>query len=185
MKKIIPLILTVVLMIFCFVSCNDTILCEEMESDSSFNDSSSTEKVPDDFSFSIVWGMFGTSSYNSETGRLIKTTDATNPDDYVTTHILSDEELKSIYRIIKELNFEIIDEFGPDDFNGSDPHLSLSLTVKTNGLNKTIKVKEAASYNSANTPNGKNFLEAVKAIKDILENTQEWKALPDYEFYYH
>ncbi|MBR4933655.1 MAG: hypothetical protein IKZ03_04285, partial [Clostridia bacterium] len=47
------------------------------------------------------------------------------------------------------------------------------------------KVKEAASYNSANTPNGKNFLEAVKAIKDILENTQEWKALPDYEFYYH
>ncbi|MBR5632774.1 MAG: hypothetical protein IKW68_02235, partial [Clostridia bacterium] len=95
------------------------------------------------------------------------------------------EELKSIYRIIKELNFEIIDEFGPDDFNGSDPHLILSLTVKTNGLNKTIKVKEAASYNSANTPNGKNFLEAVKAIKDILENTQEWKALPDYEFYYH
>ena len=36
------------------------------------------------FSFSLVWNCYGVSSYDSETGRLIKTTDATNPEDYIT-----------------------------------------------------------------------------------------------------
>lgn len=155
---------------FCLVGCNANSLPEEM---------------PDDFSFSMTWGTFGYSSYDSKTGTLVKTTDATNPDDYVTTYILSEEELKTIYNLIRDLNIESYDdEFDSLAFNGSDPHLTLSLTVHTNSMDKTIKANEVASYNSTNTIKGKKYLDTVKAIRDILEGTDEWKALPDYEFYY-
>ena len=33
-------------------------------------------------------------------------------------------------------------------------------------------------------PQGKVFMDACKKIADILENTDEWKALPDYPYLY-
>ena len=36
----------------------------------------------------------------------------------------------------------------------------------------------------SNNPAGQKFLDVCKAIEDILTSTDEWKALPDYEFYY-
>ncbi len=35
-------------------------------------------EVPADFSFSLTWGCYGISSYDSRTGKLVKTTDATH-----------------------------------------------------------------------------------------------------------
>ena len=46
------------------------------------------------FSFSLVWDCYGVSSYDSETGRLIKTTDATNPEDYITHCELTEEQMR-------------------------------------------------------------------------------------------
>lgn len=57
---------------------------------------SENETMPEDFAFSIVWNTYGISSYDSATGRLVKTTDATNPDDYVTTLELSGEDMEEI-----------------------------------------------------------------------------------------
>ena len=37
----------------------------------------------------------------------------------------------------------------------------------------------------ANNNKGQKFLETVKAIKDILIETDEWKAFPEYEFFYY
>ena len=54
---------------------------------------SSQEYDLDDFYFKLVWGTYGESSYDSRTGKLIKTTNATRPEDYVANCILSEEEL--------------------------------------------------------------------------------------------
>lgn len=48
--------------------------------------------VPEDFSFALTWNCYGVSSYDSQTGKLVKTTDATNPDDYVTYYQLTTED---------------------------------------------------------------------------------------------
>ena len=45
-----------------------------------------------DYSFSLTWNTFGISSYDSKTGKLVKTKDAPNPEDYITTHFLTAEE---------------------------------------------------------------------------------------------
>ncbi|MBO5300092.1 MAG: hypothetical protein J6B51_08490, partial [Clostridia bacterium] len=65
-----------------------------------------TEKRPDDFSFSLVWGVYGISYYNSESCSLVKTTDATNPEYYVSTMRLSSEDLDEIYAKISELDMD-------------------------------------------------------------------------------
>ena len=75
MKKI-ALIFTFIMLLPCLSGCGNKILPEER---------------PEDFSFSLIWGVYGTSSYNSRTGKLVKTTDATHPEDYVTYMHLSDE----------------------------------------------------------------------------------------------
>ena len=58
----------------------------------------------DDFSFALTWGVFGISSYDSNTGKLIKTTDATNPDDYITNYQLTDTQKRYIYSWIYALD---------------------------------------------------------------------------------
>ena len=143
------------------------------------------EDTSSDFYFSMTWGVFGISSYDSRTGKLVKTTDATHPEDYVTEYFLTDAERKEIRAILTELDIESLGEFDYDDFGLSDPHLSLSLTVKMGDIDKTVNIPEAEiGYDGGRTPKAKKLLSAIKAIRDILVNTDEWKALPDYEFYY-
>ena len=62
--------------------------------------------VPEDFEFSLTWGVYGISSYDSQTGRLVKTTDATHPEDYVTTHRLTQEERETLWQVIRDLDVE-------------------------------------------------------------------------------
>ena len=142
-------------------------------------------ETPPDCSFSVTWGTFGISSYDSQTGKLIKTTDATNPNDYVTTYHLSQKELDTVYQLIRDLDVaKYDDQFSPSDFNGSDPYLTLSLTVRTGKINKTVQAIEVADYRDANNAKAQKYLDTVKAIKDILIETDAWKALPDYEVFY-
>ena len=169
MKRIIAFTLTVIIISLSFAGCVGKKLPKEM---------------PEDFSFSITWGTFGISSYDSKTGRLVKTKDATVPDDYVTTYILTDDELKNIYNMIRDMEIEDYGEFGAIDFGASDPYLTLSLTVEADGFYKTVTADEVSGYNDGNTPRAKRYLEVIRYIRDILINTDEWKALPDYEFYY-
>lgn len=140
----------------------------------------------DSFSFSFVWNCYGVSSYDSETGRLIKTTDATNPEDYITRCELTEEQMRRIYELIKSLDVgSYPDRYNPHaDGFASSPTMTLILSIKTDTLQKTISAVDIAmSYDSQNA-HGKRFLDVCKAIEDILTATDEWKALPDYEFYY-
>ena len=58
--------------------------------------SCSKKEIPDNFEFSFTWGCYGISSYDSETGLLVKTSDATKPELYQTTHILTEQDRKSV-----------------------------------------------------------------------------------------
>lgn len=144
----------------------------------------------DDFNFTLVWGCYGISSYDSKTGKLVKTTDATRPKDYVTTLALSEEQMKQIGDILFSLALESYpDEYDPHlTENGqtttSRPSMDLILTVEWNGKKKTIACRETSLQYTSRVEKGNNFLQACKTIIDILTSSEEWKALPAYEFLY-
>ncbi len=144
------------------------------------------ENMPEDFSFSLTWGCYGISSYDSSTGKLVKTTDATHPEDYVTAYHLSEEEKMEIYECIRVLDpEEYPDTYDPQEGGlMSEPSMTLILSVYANGTEKTITAKDIAySYNSKDKK-GQAFLSACKSIMTILTETKEWKVLPEYEFIY-
>ncbi len=139
--------------------------------------------MPEDFSFALTWGVYGISSYDSRTGKLVKTKDATNPRDYVTYVKLSDEVMELIYKKLRALDVDSYpDEYDPT--TGSEPSAHLILTVRRGDYVKTISAKDVSLSYDAPFPKGKRFINTCNEISDILTSTEEWKALPDYEFYY-
>lgn len=168
MKKIILILLATVILFPCFSGCAKRSLPKE---------------VPEDFSFALTWGVYGISSYDSRTGKLVKTKDATNPRDYVTYVKLSDEVMELIYKKLRALDVESYpDEYYPT--LGSEPSAELILTVRKGDNVKTITAKDVSLSYDALFPKGKRFIDTCLDISDILTSTKEWKALPDYEFYY-
>ena len=143
------------------------------------------QAIPEDFSFALTWGTFGISSFDSQTGKLVKTTDATNPSDYVTNYQLTEEEKAYIfYDLIYPLN---VDSYPVmyDPGNGmSTPSRTLILTVRMNGTEKIIKAEDISVFDATEDKKGQAFLSVCKSISDLLKATEEWKALPDYEVIY-
>ena len=170
MKKLISLLLAIILLAPCFSGCGERNLPDER---------------PDDFSFTLTWGTYGISSYDSRTGKLVKTREASNPKDYVTYVRLSEEELDFIYQRIRKLRVDSYpDEYDPDPFVTSIPHATLIITVRTGDYEKTINADDVSLAYEAIFPKGKRFINTLDSICHILVSTEEWKALPDYEFYY-
>ncbi len=140
----------------------------------------------ENFSFSLVWGCYGISSYTADTGKLVKTTDATRPKDYITTYKLTADERARIYELIRELDVASY----PDNYNphgdglASSPPMTLILSVTDGTVYKKIKAVDIAASYRSDDPKGQRFLSTCREIVDILTETEEWKALPDYEFYY-
>lgn len=148
--------------------------------------SKSTPPMPDEFSFSLTWGCYGISSYDSESGKLVKTTDATHPEDYITTYILSEEELTEIYELISKLDIESYpDEYDPHNGGlASDPSMKLILSVHTDTMDKTVVADDVALTYKSKNAKGQRFLSVCEKISKMLTSTDEWGALPEYEFFY-
>ena len=141
--------------------------------------------VPEDFSVSLTWNCQGVSSYDSQTGKLVKTTDATTPDDYVTYYQLTDQDKEYIYDLIAPLDVNSYPEVYNPQNGMSKPSMTLILTVYCNGVQKTIKAENIALSFASEDKKGQAFLSVCEAICNILTATDEWKALPDYEKLYH
>ena len=140
--------------------------------------------APEDFEFSLTWGVYGISSYDSQTGRLVKTTDATHPEDYVTTHHLTQEERETLWQVIRDLDVESYpDVYDPCSFQ-STPSATLILTVRSGGREKTVRCEDIALMWEGKDKKGQAFLTACRTISELLTATEEWHALPDYEFLY-
>ncbi len=150
----------------------------EAEADNSFGSLSS-------FEFSLTWDCNGISSYDSETGRLIKTNDATVPSDYTTTYKLTDSQKRQIYSLILSLDVTSYpDKYDPNEALRTSPSMTLILSVKTDILQKTVSAENIALSYEADNARGQRFLSVCEEIKNILTETEEWKALPEYEFFY-
>ncbi len=167
MKKAL-LLLTALLSIMIFTACQ--------------NDKA---PVPEDFAFSLTWNTYGISSYDSATGKLVKTTDATIPEDYITDLTLKSKDLSKIYELITELDMDSYpEEYNPNPDVSQEPPVTLILTVTENGVEKTIKCIEICTLQNYADSQGKKFLQTCREISNILMSTKEWKALPEYEVLY-
>ena len=62
--------------------------------------------------------------------------------------------------------------------------MTLSLSVKSKEINKTVTAKETVISYETKNKKGQKFLDVCKNIEDILTQTEEWKALPEYEKFY-
>ena len=156
--------------------------CRSAESGAGSAPGGSGEEI---LSFALTWDVYGISSYDSATGRLVKTKDATHPEDYVTTCTLSAETMDEIRALLASLDVNSYpDEYNPTPSQASEPPMTLILTVRTDGGEKTIRAENISLSFSSDNKKGQAFLDACKTIRDLLTATDEWKALPDYEFYY-
>lgn len=143
------------------------------------------ETLPEDFSFSLRWGCWGISSYDSKSGVLIKTSDATHPEDYVTEYVLSPEETERIYGILRTLDINRYPaEYNPDPTVATSPAMTLVLTVHAGGQRRTVTCRDIALGYEASNKKGQRFLSACREIADLLCATDAWQALPEYEFLY-
>ncbi len=148
-----------------------------------------TEDHPDGlplYDFSLVWGVYGISSYESSDGKLVKTKDATHPEDFVTTHLLTGEERKAVWTALMNMNYASLPkEYDPFDGLRSEPNQTIELVLTVEGETYEIYCRHIALGDASDAPaSGKDFVRGVDAIVKVLRETEEWKALPDYEFLY-
>ena len=143
-----------------------------------------TAAVPEDFAFALTWNCYGTSSYDSQTGKMVKTTDAADPDDYVTYYQLTDQDKAYIYHLIASLDIHTYPEIYDPQNGMSKPSMTLILTVYCNGTQKTVRAENIALSFVSEDEKGQAFLSVCEAICNRLTATEEWKALPDYENLY-
>ena len=176
MKRII-LIFICVSVLLCGVSCGK-----------------SNSVMPDDFSFSIIWNVLGISSYDSQTGKLVKTRDATDVNDYTTYLNMTEEELKAVYRFLfDDIDIteypDTYDPFNaPDNYNEivSDPYDIIIITATANGSTKTVTCKPISfgTLDDCYCDESRAFLTAINNIVDLITASPEWEALPELEFVY-
>lgn len=149
------------------------------------NDLNDKDPIPTDFAFELTWGTYGISSYDSATGKLVKTTDATVPENYITKLILKGAEISEIYELITELDMDSYPEnYNPNPDVFMEPSQTLILKVTENGTEKIIKSIDICDMTHYADEQGKKFLQTCREIANILMSSEEWKALPDYEVLY-
>ena len=143
------------------------------------------EKEPEEFSFKLTWNVFGVSSYDSKTGELIKSSDATYPEDYTTSYFLTEEELDEVYELIMDLDMESYpEEYDPFKGEMSTPSQTLILEACIGGEKMIIRAEDISLSDRAGNKKGQKFLDTCDTISRMLMDTEEWKALPEYEFLY-
>ena len=142
-------------------------------------------------SFSLTFGTNGISSYDSSTGTLIKTTDATYPEDYITTMFFDETKWKEIVNLLKELDIQDYpEEYDPINSpyslmkKASSPSMTLSLTVSTKEWTKTVTCNDMAYSWEGYNKKSQKFLDTCKKLQAMIVSTKEWTTLPEYEFFY-
>lgn len=151
-------------------------------------------ELPEDFSFSIVWNTYGISSYDSASGKLVKTKDTEHPAKFTKNVKMSEEELKTVYRyLFVDINLtaypDVYDPFnapGAEIIYTSEPNQTVILSATANGVTKTVTCEKIAfgSPDSYFSEEVRQFMQAKEKIVSLITSFPEWEAFPDYEHYY-
>ena len=140
--------------------------------------------MPGDFSFFLRWGVYGVSSYDSESGELLKSSAEPEREKYTTTLRLSEEQRQQAWEAISSLDWEdYVTEDGTYDPNpglASSPSLTMELIVEENGKLHRILCPNVAIASESPHKDGQALLSAVDSLTDLLTSTPEWQSLPDY-----
>lgn len=190
MKKTVPVLMMCLFVLFGCTGCVNII---QHTDPASFNEQSGIE-LPEDFSFSIVWGTYGVSSYDSKSGKLVKTKDASNVGKYTAYVKMSKSELQNVYRcLFCDISlFSYPDSYDP--FNAPDaenriasqPNQTIIISVTANGSTKTVRCDSVAygRLDDCYSDEAKAFLSAELEIVNLITSFPEWKAFPEYEYFY-
>lgn len=140
--------------------------------------------MPEDFSFFLRWNVYGVSSYDSESGELIKSDAEPEREKYSATLHLSDEQLRLAWEAVASLDWaDYVTEEGNYDPNPglvSEPSLKLELIVEENGLLHRVCCADAAMTYDSPDEAGQALLTAIRTLQDLLTETPEWQAMPDF-----
>ena len=153
-----------------------------------------SDPAASDFSFSITWGCYGVSSYDSETGKLIKTTDAADVEKYTCYVKLSDEELSLVRRYLCS-DIDLKDyPAAYDPFNApgaktklmSEPSQTITVSVTVGGETESVSCKNIAfgSVRDCFSKEAEALWQAVTQTIDLITSLPEWEAFPEYERFY-
>lgn len=149
-------------------------------------------ELPSDFAFSLVWNTFGISSYDSQTGKLVKTTDASEPDRYICFVQLSENDLKRVYQwLCSDIDLsEYPSSYDPYNDPDSEmkmvctPSQTIVVSVTANGTTTQINCREICYESEGYCDAATAFLGAVNRVVSLLTSLPEWKAFPEYEYGY-
>ena len=149
--------------------------------------------VPEDFEFSLVWNIYGTSSYDSETGKLVKSSAEQDIENYTASLVLTDEQRAEAYAIISRLDLDAYPrEYDP--INDPDeetkimaaPCYTIKLSVTAGGKTKTVDCPELAFVEpeKAYCDAAYDLLAAVRDLQALIVSTPEWQAFPEYTVFF-
>lgn len=150
-------------------------------------------EAPADFSFRFVWNCYGISSYDSATGALVKTTDATHPEDYETTLLLTPAQRSEAWSLLSGLDlgrypgeYDPYNDPASDQRVASEPNRDLILTLRADGKEITVSCRGICLGGTVQgyDERARAFLRTCDALTELLTGSPEWAALPDYEFFY-
>ena len=193
MKRLIAAVFVLTL-VFSFAACENNTAETQPAPDTSgvpetqvvTNEPTDETGIPEDFSFSLVYGVAGDLTYDSETGELVKQRTATNVEDYTTTFFFTAEQKYQLYDLFVVMDpASYPDEYNPfDPLVRSDPSDEIVLTVTYHGVTKTITCHDVPIGAEAVDEQGERFMDVVHAITKIIYASDEWQALPEYEHFY-
>lgn len=140
-----------------------------------------TAEPPEDFAFSLIFGVGGESRYDSTTGQLVKR--AADAGESGAVCRLTEAQRRMVYAAIAQLHIDSYpDRYDPQNGTlGSDPSMTLILSVTADGAVKTVRAENIALTFTADNDKGQAFLDVCRSIRDMLTETDAWKALPDTE----
>ena len=174
----------------CFTLCSCHSLNESKNNSGSSNFSNSVAPsflvAQEDFYFALTWGVQKDSSYDSRTGTLIKTkyVRERQPEEYIATYQYPN--INEIYEMAKSINVcSYPDDYYPYEgsLEKSDPSLDYVFEIN----NKTITSEDCPIISGIPdnvTERGKQYLTLILTIRNTLINSDEWKAMPDFEILY-
>ena len=154
--------------------------------------SCSTSDVPsfsveqEDFYFVFTWGVQLDSSYDSRTGTLIKTkyVRERQPEEYIATYQYPN--INEVYEMAKSINvYSYEDDYYPYEGCSIRSNPSVDYVFEIN--DKTITSKDCPLLQEVPndvTKKGKQYLSLILTIKETLTNSDEWKAMPEFEVLY-
>ncbi len=143
----------------------------------------------DKYSFSLRFGTYGESFYDSKSGKLVKT--ATKPLKYQTEFFMSEEDFDTVLNMIWAMDISSYpskyDPINPPDAEvklESSPYETLVFTYRAGNYEKVITCEEVALGGGGYDEKARAFLELCDYIQSVVVNSDEWLDLPDYENYY-